>query len=245
LSDALHATGQAGDPLEYLNPNLMAAWLRAHPSFGDTLDLARYFRDLEARRTSPSGIFGIKTHYSQLAGVWAGSQADQLEFLGRFQAVIFVTRRNKVAQAVSFHRANQTQLWTSEDRRFLDAGDPRLSVQPRFDAAAITKTLADVLAQEASWRALFAKAKCKQLEVVYEDVIADRPAQLKRLFDWVGLPPQTMAPEPRIMRQSQDKDPMVSQFLRLIGQEATDAQLKPHQVEIAKTVDALEPGTPT
>jgi LPS sulfotransferase NodH len=217
LSDALHATGQAGDPLEYLNPNLMAAWLRAHPSFGNTLDIARYFSDLDARRTSPSGIFGAKTHYSQLAALWPGSAADQLDYLARFQAIVFVTRRDKVAQAVSFHRANQTQLWTSEDKRFLKAGDPRLAVQPRFDAAAIAKTLADVLAQEASWRALFAKAKCKWLEVVYEDVIADRPAQLKRLFDWVGLPPQTMPPAARIKRQSEERDPMISQFLGAIG----------------------------
>ena len=118
---------------------------------------------------------------------------------------------------MSFPRANQTQLGTSEDRRFLDAGDPRLSVQPRFDAAAIAKTLADVLAQEAAWRALIAKAKCQWLEVVYEDVMADRPAQLKRLFDWVGLPPVTMPAEARIKRQSQEHDPMISQFLGAIG----------------------------
>ncbi len=226
LTDALHATGHAGDPLEYLNANLMAAWLRDRPSLKGELDMQAYFNDLEARRTSPSGIFGVKTHYSQLAALWPGSAADQLDYLARFQAVVLVTRRDKVAQAVSFHRANQTQLWTSEDKRFLSAGDPRLSATPRFDAAAIAKTLADVLAQEAAWRALVARAKCNWLEVVYEDVVADRQAQLKRLFDWVGLPPKTMPAEPRIKRQSQEQDPMISQFLEATGLKARDGGIK-------------------
>ena len=102
----------------------------------------------------------------------------------------------------------------------------RLAAQPRFDAAAIAKTLGDVMAQEASWRALFAKAKCKWLEVVYEEVIADRPAQLKRLFDWVGLPPETMPAEARIKRQSEDRDPMISQFLEATGLKARDGGIE-------------------
>jgi len=46
----------------YLNANLMAAWLRDRPSLKGELDMQAYFNDLEARRASPSGIFGIKTH---------------------------------------------------------------------------------------------------------------------------------------------------------------------------------------
>ena len=56
--------------------------------------------------------------------------------------------------------------------------------------------------------------------MVYEDVMADRPAQLKRLFDWVGLPPVTMPAEARIKRQSEERDPMISKFLGATGQAA-------------------------
>ena len=94
----------------YLNANLVAAWLRDRPSLQGDLDLQAYFNDLEARRTSPSGVFGIKRHRSQLATLWPGSAADQMDYLARFEAIVFVTRRDKVAQAISFHRANQTQL---------------------------------------------------------------------------------------------------------------------------------------
>lgn len=76
----LAETGVAGDPLEYLNLFYVQAYAKRSgisdpEEFSRSLcrspdTLFKYLAFVEARRTSPNGVFGLKLHHSQFASIF-------------------------------------------------------------------------------------------------------------------------------------------------------------------------------
>lgn len=217
VGDMLHATGVAGDPQEYLNVRFMAGYNRSLGREQGTMDLDAYQADMEARRTSPNGVFGIKIHFEHLETIWPKRYRAMATYLGRYDRLVFLTRRDKIAQAVSLHKARETQIWASIDYRFLDQDDPRLAIVPQFDGLKIMAALSDLLTQEASWRALLQSSGLPYIELAYEDFVGDFEGESRKLLQALGLDPGKAGQAPGIRRQGADDDPMVAQFRQLIG----------------------------
>lgn len=211
VADLLHGTGAAGLPEEYLNRRQMAAWLRARGG-GHRLDLAEYLRDIEARRTSPNGVFGIKVHFEHMVGLWRDDSAGADAFLRRFGRVLLLTRRDKLAQAVSLHKARVTQVWSSRDREFMAPDDPRRNRKAVYDAPGIARALSDIVAQETGWRRTLTRLNIPHTEVVHEDFLADMDGWMARLRDELGLGPDVRWSAPRIEKQGSGDDPMIGRF---------------------------------
>ncbi len=220
VANMLELSGQAGKPLEYLNRRALAAWLRAKGT-GDTLDLADYLADIEARRTSPNGVFGMKAHFDQVQALWHGDSAGLRAFLERFDAIIVLSRRDKLAQAVSLYRAQVTQVWSSKDKNFLAADDPRLTLQPAFDPARICNALQLLVSSEQGWaqvlKTRFSEPASAPLTVVYEDFAADIQGMSRKLLDALDLPQAPVAAQPELQPQSSGKDPLLPQFMAFLG----------------------------
>lgn len=220
VGDFLHGTGLAGDPLEYLNGRFMAGFLRSQglpPAH--RLDVHKYLAAMEHRRTSPNGCFGLKMHYEHLQALFARDRSQVPAFLSRFQKLIVLRRRDKLAQAVSLHRARVTQLWTSEDARFLPADDPRLHRPVPFDPPALARALYDIVAQEEGWEQTLKQAGQPFSVFWYEDFVADRTAAGTALLQTLGLPcDKAVLPEvASVRRQGSDDDPMLSAWRGYLG----------------------------
>jgi trehalose 2-sulfotransferase len=93
---------------------------------------AEYVASLVGRRTARSGVFGIKSHFS-----------DFEKFLDLYPALlevlspvtyIYISRRDRVAQAVSMVRALQTKQWVSQQQGTQKA-------QLRYDRELIAKSM--------------------------------------------------------------------------------------------------------
>lgn len=218
LCNILMQSGIAGSPFEYLNPRQMAGWLR-RTGGPPTLEVNAYLNDIESRRTSPNGVFGMKVHYDHLLRIWGQDVQAQMAFLNHFDHLFFLRRRDKLAQAVSLYRAQVTQVWSSEDRRYLPPDDPRLTRKVAFSPGGIGKALASLAAAEEAWLKLLDSTGRKVAVVDYESFVADMAGLVERVLRHIGLESANPHAMPVQVRQGSDADPLLRRFRQYIGLE--------------------------
>src|SRR6056297_1913744 len=175
LSLGLGATGRFGVPSEYLGaaqlgraasepgPLRMTSraavrrWVRRltfrrdwEATFDvDPATIGPYIDDLVRRRTTPNGVFAVKVHWSQWTELQQRFDFDESWCVQPVRWV-YIRRRDTVAQAVSFVRAQQTLRWVSTGA---GAG---VSEPPVYDELALRVALHDIDGGDAGWRAYFA-----------------------------------------------------------------------------------------
>lgn len=117
-----------GVPLEYFGPTSLAERLDCLEGNGRTM-FQRYVPLLEAKRTTPNGIFGMKLHPGQLEALSELNDEKAIRFLERFGKIIVLRRRDKVLQAISLARAiitGQFHNVAGDETRPLSAPDELL-----------------------------------------------------------------------------------------------------------------------
>lgn len=187
LCGLLSSTGVAGQPGSHFHVPSLAGWLSAYDleatAFA-TQDAA--LRAVMAaalqRGTAGTAQFGLRLQrdsfaffIAQLDRLFPGQQSDA----GRIEAAfghtrfVYLTRQDKVAQAVSLLKARQTGLWhRNADGSDLERVAP--PKEPRYDHDAIAASVAHLSALDASWQRWFADEGLRPLRVSYED-LALRP----------------------------------------------------------------------
>ena len=216
VGDMLYQSEVAGDPLEYLNPRLIKGWRREKKIEASAkLSLNTYLEDIEVRRSTPNGHFGLKAHFEHLFRF--EREAERVGFLRRFDRVVFLRRRDKTAQAVSLHRARVTQVWSSFDRQFLEEGDSRLKQEVAFDPEALMQALSDLIAQDCGWKSLLERSGLADEVFWYENLLADWSGEGGRLMRSLNLPQERWGSTPTLARQGSKDDPFVLRFRGLLG----------------------------
>lgn len=208
LSRTLEATQLAGVPMEYFNNSFMGAWQRLNS--GRTIHLESYLAELESRRTTSNGVFGIKAHWSQLHSL-ANQAKVPLSTLahatvGKCTKFIQINRRDKLAQAISLHIANKIKVYHS-DQLFLRNAENVAA----FDAAAISVNITRLFMDEANWSTYIKERGLDVMEVIYEDLVADHAGTCRRVFDFIGLTGVDIPPPPTTKLET----PETAEFRRL------------------------------
>jgi LPS sulfotransferase NodH len=166
LGHALWQTGSFGVPLEYLNRRNLPRW---HARFR-VATVTGVFHALRRCRTSPTGWFGIKAHWSQYAPF---AEHRLFGVLGGVQRVVHLVRRDRLAQAISLTLAQQTGQWIS---------GARATGTAVFDHDAIARNAAAITAQNRAWRAcLDGWTGSPVLRLAYEDMAADPAGSFARV----------------------------------------------------------------
>lgn len=127
----------------------------------------------------------------QLEALQSDHATDAARLQAEFGTVryIHLTRENKVEQAVSFAKAEQSGLWhKAPDGREIE----RLSPQsiPVFDAEAIEEKHAEFLAADAAWRAWFDVQSIAPLTMTYSALAANPRDVLSLVLRDLGCPAQ-------------------------------------------------------
>lgn len=189
LCDALALTELAGAPAEYFDAETLARYAER---WGVT-SFDAYLRELRSRKTSPNGVFGFKAHYPQLASYF-GARDVLREFPGL--RCLYVRRADRVAQAVSLHRASHTDQWAAHQDAQRRA--------PHFDHAAVRALLTEIEAQEASWERFFVERAITPLRVDYGELETQLGSTLRRVLAFldVDLPAHFVEPRPTLTRQA-------------------------------------------
>jgi len=198
LSEGLGATRVAGRPREWFNvaeeQSHRAQWRLDH-SFD--LDFPTYLRQVRKLATTDNGICGLKLHYYQFADLpLSFGQIPAFRNLSSAQIVanafpgskyLWLTRRDKVGQAISLQLASATNEWWAIDGVEVPKG-ARSIPDPAFDAHAIARMEAILSDKDREWQAFFRHAGIEPLVIQYEDLAADYAGTIVRALDWLGVP---------------------------------------------------------
>jgi LPS sulfotransferase NodH len=189
LCELLASTELAGAPTEFFDLEQMGEFQR----LWGTATLDDYVEALFAKKTSPNGVFGIKTHYHQLVDAFGA-----VEPFGRFPNLhlVYVRRLDRLRQAVSFARATQTEQWSSLHKAPV--------VPPTYDREQIRLMLHWIEREEAAWEYLFGDSGAPLYRVIYEDFVESIEKTLIDVvrFLEIELPPAFEVPEPTLHRQA-------------------------------------------
>jgi trehalose 2-sulfotransferase len=219
LCDALSSTGMAGHPEEYFPERARSggAWVATGAALRDpdtwrcdwtNTPFEQCLDRVLSSGTTPNGVFASKVKWfnvpclGELLGVPrepAGlSLAEHLDGLFPQLRYVWVTRRDKVRQAVSLVKARQSTEWKA------------MSAQPeRSDAADYNFHLVDlavrrIVQEECSWEEYFTRAGVTPFTVVYEDLVRDYESTVRGLLDnlEIRLPREYVFPVPRLHKQA-------------------------------------------
>ncbi|MDP3897052.1 MAG: Stf0 family sulfotransferase [Mesorhizobium sp.] len=203
LCDMLAATGVAGRPHSFFRQEDIPEWadywgvpqsdLADDPEF-DRAYLAAMLRD----GTGDTGVFGLRLMWASVAD--ATRRLDRLHpglpdaparFEKAFGPTLYVhlSRRDKVAQAVSRIRAEQSGLW----HLGADGTERERTAPPRpaaFDADRIAALVAELQADDAAWNDFFAAHRIEPLRLTYETMAADPQPALANILSALGRDPE-------------------------------------------------------
>jgi trehalose 2-sulfotransferase len=197
-------TGQPRRPLEYFegveDPEVLGI---LGPRTRAEEDEERYdpgrFRRYEdyltwaiVQATTPNGVLGVKVMWGYFNGFvtglrWAVPGRQRLAVCELAPSVfpnlhyVFVTRRDKVRQAVSLWRAIQTWSWSTQQM----GSENRPLV---YSEAAIDHLVRDIHEHESGWRAYFRSCGVRPLTVIYEDFVERYEETVRDILRYVGVP---------------------------------------------------------
>ena len=211
LSEAIESTRLAGLPKEYFDPNFENHWLENLRITAES----EYLEKIFSAGTTPNGVFGAKLHWHQFQHLRKklrlilGEDRSDLDRLHRaFPGLryVFLTRRDKVRQAVSYSRAIQTGVWwlIRPDPNAQSPSQPAPAPTPRFDFAQIDHWVKHLTLFESEWRRYFQSLGVQPFEVVYEDFVEDYDSTVLAILRYLDLPNSDglkIAP-PRLMKQA-------------------------------------------
>jgi trehalose 2-sulfotransferase len=198
LCDLLAGSGVAGRPNSYYRPPSIADFaeemgvpLAAGAAGFDRAYLAAV---LKAGR-GDTGVFALRLMWDAVAPLserldrlFPDLATDALRFERAFGPVtyLYLSREDKVAQAVSRLKAEQTGLWhvaaDGSDRE--RSGPPRSAV---YDAERLSTFIAEVARDEAAWERWFSAQRIAPFRLTYDQLAADPRAVLARVLTALGL----------------------------------------------------------
>ena len=219
LSHLLWRTGCLGAPLEYLNFERGGPYGFAADSCQLQLEL---WRSVVRRRCSPNGVFGLKAFPPQLAQL-EHQNAELLDEVlalilprGGRRRVVYVRRRDRLAQIASYARASLSGIWRKEQESGLGA-----SIE--YSEEAMQAAERGIALQEAVWQQMFGELRIEPLILCHEDAIADPAAVVSAVAEYLELTidPAAAISVPEIEKQSPgDSHTWMERYARSLGSTA-------------------------
>lgn len=221
LCDALRSTGIAGRPEEFFNPITLAKSAKE----ASAATFTAYFQQVLIEGMTPNAVFGTKMLGSHLLYLdyylrtLLDSQYLPLPelLLALFPNLryIYLTRQDRLKQAVSLWKAMQTGVWWKMDDKASSAP------ASQFDMKMLDTLMQWIEADEAAWQDYFKCARVQPIEVVYEDLCYSRARfeQIIRqiLYDLeIPVPRALVLPEPLYRKQADEaSESWIERYLQL------------------------------
>jgi len=203
LCGMLAATGVAGRPNSYFRQQNILDWARSWgvppPQGPDDVEFDRsYIAAMLRAGKGGTDVFALRLMWPSLdeaagrLGRIRGEPADAaVLFEETFGPTLYVhlSRLDKVSQAISLVRAEQSGLWhVAPDGTVLEgAASPRPIT---YDADRIGALVAELEADDAAWADFFATRQIEPLRLIYETMTADPRRALADVLSALGCDPE-------------------------------------------------------
>ena len=218
LAHALSSTNVAGRPNEYFDiyPHNDRFWVERLGVASE----ADYLEKVLAAGKTANGVFGLKLLWHQSPAMLAKLKAARPQdaataeglshpllekTLGAPVRYIWLRRRDKLAQAISYYRASHTGLWRSTDAA-ARRGTGVAESEPPFDFNEINRYLTIVNAFDQQWQLFFRRNRLKVLMMVYENFIGAYETSVLSALDFLEISREgvKVAP-PAVERQADER----------------------------------------
>lgn len=196
LCGLMASTNVAGNPESYFrqpDEQLWAARWHIVQSSDGVFEYSEFVRAALAAGRTENGVFAARMMWGtmdylvdRLGTVYpapAGGDLDQLNLAFGHAGFIYLHRDDVLAQAVSWHRAEQTNVWHQTDQE--ESKQPEQA--PSFDFDQICELLQMIEEHNSAWRAWFASVGIEPYMVRYEDLDADPVGVAREILDFLGL----------------------------------------------------------
>ena len=198
LGDGLERTGIAGRPREWFSMEKTGAneeffserWGIAPPSV--TGNYKEYVEKMYEAASTPNGVFSFRCHQEQFEHI-PGKLRTIPEYadvpLHELPAKVFpnlryvwLTRKDKVRQAISYYRASKSDIWRVEN------GKNAITPPPiEFDARAIERFEDAFIYKDRFLHEYFTRYNIPPIMVYYEDLSERYEATLRNLMIEIGI----------------------------------------------------------
>lgn len=201
LCDLLTATGVAGKPAWYYRREDIGEWaehLGVPPGEGAAFESA-YLQAVRREGAGDTGVFALRLMWpslpelsARLAQLFPELRSDAARLERAFGAPLYLhlSRRDKVAQAVSRLKAEQTGLWhlaaDGSERERMAPPQP-----PRYDGDRLAIFASEAEAGDAAWAAWFAQQSITPLPLDYEAMSDDPEGAVAAVLSALGRDPAT------------------------------------------------------
>jgi len=200
LCNLLASTKVAGEPNSYFMGDIDPVWaeelgLPVHDGLSDANYSAAYLKAAMRAGKGRTGIFGLRLMQKDLDAlsalidkVFAGLATDQARLQAAFGKILYIhlVREDKLAQAVSLVKAEQTGLWhIAPDGSEVERLAPPQA--PHYDFRRIAGQLAQLEQYDAAWLSWFATQGIAPLRIGYESLSANPAASIARICKALGV----------------------------------------------------------
>ncbi len=223
LCKMLAATGIAGHPRSLFYRPCLSDWmtrLKLEVPANSATQHARLERIMQAALVEGRGgtpVFGLRQQWPSFAFLCktlarlhptAKTDRDCIDRSFGPTRFIHLIRSDKLGQAVSYVKAQQTGLWhVAPDGSELERTAPPEA--PVYDADRIKNCIASLTSYDLGWTAWFAQEGISPLRICYTDLSQAPGATLRRVLEHVGLDPDAaegVKPEVRTMADATSRD---------------------------------------
>lgn len=196
LCGLLASTKVAGRPESYFREPDEQSWASRWEivrSPDGTFEFSDFVRAALAAGRTENGVFAARIMWgtmdhlvNRLATVYrprAGGDLDLLNQAFGHTRFIYLRRDDVLAQAVSWQRAEQTDVW----HQTVGEESKQPEREPRFDFDQIRELAEMIEEHNAAWRAWFASVGIQPHMVRYEDLDADPVGVAREVLAFLGL----------------------------------------------------------
>ena len=194
LCSLLRDTGVAGAPESYFHRPSLSDW-RKGLNLPSTASLAEIVNAAVSAGTANTNLFGLRLQresapflFDQLRALHPNASSDVDRLKKSFGSIRFIhlSRQDKVAQAVSLVRAQQSGLWhrnaDGTERERTQESQPLV-----YDQTAIAAEVSSLSQQDADWQSWFETNDIHPMRVTYNDLSANPSSVLAKILSFLGV----------------------------------------------------------
>ena len=218
LCDLLASTRRAGSPNSFYRRQSLSDWAKEWnlPSPDRMSERDYNIEYLNAAISAGRGgtdIFGLRLMRENLGElsaildqIFPGLPSDRTRFEKAFGKILYLhlSREDKLAQAVSLVKAEQTGLWhVAPDGTEIERLAP--PQDPQYDFARIRQEVAELESYDRAWNTWFDEQNITPLRIGYETLAASPARQLARICEALSIPaPKTDEVRPGVAKLSDE-----------------------------------------
>jgi LPS sulfotransferase NodH len=200
LCKLLASTKAAGDPHSFFRRQDISSWaeewrLPPRDSMSEKDFSTAYLAAVIKAGRGGTNVFGLRLmreNMGDLAAIidqaFPSLPTNRARFESAFGTILYIhlAREDKLAQAISLVKAEQTGLWhiAPDGTEIERVGLPK---EPQYDFERIRREVAELTSYDAAWNSWFVEQGIVPFHVSYESLSAHPAATLIRICDALGV----------------------------------------------------------